>query len=1085
MTVSTLNGLVDSLESHRDLSSQLVHRAYLPGQPNAFAELDPPLPLELREALAQLGIERLWSHQIEGIAAARRGENVLITTPTASGKSLVFQLPILESMLAGEPGRALFLYPLKALGRDQRSHFLELARAAGLGNAGDGDGSLCEIYDGDTPRKAREKIRKEPPRVLISNPDMLHIGLLGNAAQWTELFRTLRFIVLDELHTYRGVFGTHFHHVLQRLLRQCRRHGSEPVVIASSATATNAAGFAERLADRPFTCIETSGAAREGRHFLLYQPSTSPYTTTLQLFTSLLDAGLKTIVFTKARRITELLHQWLGQQKPELKSRVANYRAGFLADERRQIERDLFEGRLDGVISTSALEMGIDVGGLDACILVGYPGSMMATWQRSGRVGREGRESVTALVALPDALDQYLLANPDEFLNQTCEPLVVSAGNDAIAGAHLLCAAAELPLSKQHDRPYLERHAPVVGDLLRQFQLAESEDGRELLCLAKSPHRGISLRGGGRTFQIVSSVSGRTIGTVDGARVQRECHPGAIYLHAGRQFLIVELDLEKRQALAEPTRVDYFTSPLTEKETTILELLGKRKEGSLHCWIGRVRVTEWVVGYERKKIFGQEKLGQEELELPPVEFETVALWFAAPRSFEETLRERSEDFMGALHASEHAAISLFPVLALCDRNDLGGISIPHHPQVGCGAVFVYDGHEGGVGIAEAGFERLPELLDRVDDLLASCSCEAGCPSCIQSPKCGNGNRPLDKQGAARLIRLLRDRESPIDFEGALADQIPEPRVEPEDRSGSIQEPETDSVGVFRLSPEGRPAPVAAGRGRHDLFNLEAPVPTERPSTKPVSRRPAATAPPPAVGEEPAAEAGPTAPRRARRSHRRQAPRGRSGPPRRTPPPRVVDHTVLFDVETRRSAEEVGGWHNLHRLGVAIAVTCHLEEGRFHTYTEAQVPELVAELESADLVVGFNVVRFDYPVLSGYTGVDYRRTLPTLDLFEDVQRTISGRLGLAHLAQATLGEDKSADGLQSLEWYKQGRLDLIEEYCKHDVEILRDLYLFGRREGYVCCRTNRAAAAGAEPSQSKVTDEGEPELETVRIPVDWP
>ncbi len=1031
-----LDPLVDTLAGDTRLSAELVHRAYLPAHAAQFGDLSPPLPEALAAALRNDGVERLFSHQAAAIEAARAGQSVLLTTPTASGKSLAFQMPVLEEALRGGTGRALFLFPLKALGQDQRSRFEKLAHEVGAG-----ENARAAIYDGDTPRAEREKIRADPPRVLVTNPDMLHFGILANPGAWQGFLRDLRWIVLDELHTYRGVFGTHFHHVLQRLLRLCRRAGSSPAIVASSATATNAADFASTLAERSFIVIDGSGAPREGRHFLLWQPLTSPYTTALQLLIRHVEQGLKTIVFTKARRITELLHQWLSEQEPDLAQRIANYRAGFLPEERRGIEASLFRGELDGVISTSALEMGIDVGGLDACILVGFPGSMMATWQRSGRVGREGRESLTSLVALPDALDQYLLANPEQFLARDCEPLVLSAGNAAIAEKHILCAASEMPLSTTEDAAFLEAHAPAVGDLLARYELAKSEDGRELYARAERPHRDVALRGSGTNWQIVSETTGRTIGTNDGVRVLRECHPGAIYLHGGRQFGIVELDWNKRQARARPMRVDYFTSPLGDKTTEILELLDHREIGPLSAWLGRVRVTERVVGFERKRILSQERLNQEELELPPVEFETVALWFAAPRAIEETIRDASCDFMGALHATEHAAISLFPVLALCDRNDIGGISIPFHPQVQCGAVFIYDGHAGGVGIAASGFAKLEELLDRVETLLDRCGCETGCPSCIQSPKCGNGNRPLDKAGASLLVRLLRDREQPrealqevrLDLSAAVSPR--EAEASPEEtndrRSGTYTsdafEPETtrgaEAPSQAPPRPQGRP---------RDLFDLgDLPGDTE-PRTRALRRRGAQRRLPP--------------------------------PPRRTPLPRVIQKTVLFDVETKRAADDVGGWHMLHRLGLALAVTCDLEEATFRVFREDDFPALIEELRSADMVVGFNVMGFDYPVLSGYSGEDYRRTLPTLDLLEEIEATLGKRIGLSKLAQATLGAEKSADGLISLQWFREGRFDLIESYCKKDVELLRDLYLFGRREGYLCHRDKTGRI--------------------LRIPVDW-
>jgi DEAD/DEAH box helicase domain-containing protein len=1009
-----LVALIEEIRGEAKTGRQLVHAAYLPGSEARFTELDPPLPAALAGAIERGGAPRLWSHQAEGIAAVRRGEDVLITTPTASGKSLVFQAPVLEEAVRGGAGHALFLFPLKALGQDQRGKFRHLAAEAGLtpGEAG------CEIYDGDTPAAARSAIRRDLPRVVVSNPDMLHMGILGHWTGWGPFLADLRWIVLDELHTYRGIFGSHFHHVLQRLLRLCRSVGADPVIIASSATAANAGEFAATLTGRRFHWIAESGAPREGRHLLLFRPEASPYTLALQLFVRCLRAGLKTIVFTKARRITELLYSWLRREEPALAARVASYRAGFLPEERRRIEGALFEGRLDGVISTSALEMGIDVGGLDACILVGYPGSMMATWQRSGRVGRAGKESLTAMVALPDALDQFFLDHPEQFLERPCERLVVDPANDPVSRAHLICAAAEMPLSPADDRTYLAAHGDRVNALLRGGHLLEADDSGELYSLRRRPQRAVNLRGTGASYVI---LAGRAmIGTVDAVRALHECHPGAIYLHAGRQYLVHALEREESRVLAEAVEVDYFTSPLTEKETEVLEVLEARTDGPLSAWLGRLKVTERVIGYERKRIHGQEPIDQHPLDLPPVEFETVGLWWAAPRPVEETLRRAGEHFMGALHASEHAAISLFPLLALCDRMDIGGISYSVHPQVGCGAVFVYDGHPGGVGIAARGFADLPDLLGRVRLLIEGCPCETGCPSCIQSPKCGNGNRPLHKEGAARTLRLLLGLEEPAVAWGeavALDLTAPVRKASREIVPPGVETPGSESFALRATPPPDLWTPLP------DAHLLPAVLPGDEP------------APVPIVPITPIIPLLATAPPISR-------PRTR------------VERTVLFDLETLRSATDVGGWGNAHRMGVAIGVVCHLEEGRFEVYPETGVGALCAALRAADLVIGFNIKRFDYRVLAGYTGEDYERLLPTFDLLEDVTSRLGFRIGMGHLAQETLGLGKSADGLQSLEWVRQGRLDLVEQYCRRDVEILRDLYLHGRREKHLFYRDRR-------------------------------
>ena len=975
--VRSVAEVVEELRSDRRLAHQVVDSLYLEPAEARFGALSPPLPKAIAEALANQGIQQLWTHQVEGLEAVRRGENVLVTTPTASGKSLVFHLPVLEEAARGGSGRALFLYPLKALGQDQKGKFDELAAASGLGEV-----AGCEIYDGDTPRGQRQKIKESFPRVLVSNPDMLHLGILSYWQQWEGFLKDLRWVVIDELHTYRGIFGSHFHHVIQRLQRICRSVGSEPIFVSSSATAANADEFGHSLTDLEFRWLAESGAPREGRHFLLVQPESSPYTATLQLFAALQRAGMKTIVFTKARRITELLFSWLRRQEPDLAKRVASYRSGFLAEERRKIEADLFAGRLDGVISTSALEMGIDVGGLDACILVGYPGSVMATWQRSGRVGRAGRESITALVAMPDALDQYFIENPRELVGRPCERLIVDPDNELVGRGHLVCAAAEMPLSRAKDSAYLERRAALVGDLLAERELIEAADGSELYTRRRRPQRRVSLRGVDRGSAILDTKTEKVIGTVDGIRALRECHPGAVYLHAGRQYLVRQLDLEAGRVQAEPTRVDYFTVPLTEKETRILEILESRHEGGLQAWLGRLRVTERVVGYERKRIQSREVLDRHDLDLPPVQFETVGLWWAVPRILEAELKEMGRHFMGSLHAAEHAAISLMPLTVVCDRGDIGGISIPLHPQVRAGAVFIYDGHAGGVGISTKGFEEIRLLLGRVVGLLEGCDCVEGCPSCVQSPKCGNGNRPLDKKGALTLLtRLLAEEDRP---RGAVVEI--DLQVGTDGSEEVVEAPDGDEVREIVATPS---ASAEASTGEARVIR-------------------------PSRGRETAAGGG----------------------------------TILFDLETQLSAADVGGWQNAHRMLVAMGVVCHLEEGRLESFGEAEVGALIHRLEAADLVVGFNIARFDYKVLSGYTGVDYRRRLATLDLLEEIHKQLGFRLSLDHLATATLGVSKSADGLQSLEWVKQGRLDLVEEYCRRDVEILRDLYLYGRRMGHV-------------------------------------
>ncbi len=987
---ATLAGL------RRDLGAALVAELTLPPRPERHAVLEPPLPEALRRGLDESGVSRLWSHQVEALAEARRGRDVLLTTATASGKSLVFQLPVLEEAFAGRPGRALFLFPLKALGQDQKAKFEALAEASGL----DADRASCAIYDGDTPARERARLRREPPRVLITNPDMLHLGMLPYAAAWRDFLCDLRWIVVDELHAYRGVFGCHFHHVLARLERLAKAVGARPSFVAASATAAQADEFAAALAGRPFHWVRESGAPTETKHFLLVRPPASPYTSALDVYARLVRGGLKTIAFTKARRITELLHTWLERRFPEVAERSRSYRAGYLPGERREIEQALFRGELDGVLSTSALELGIDIGGLDGCVLVGYPGSAMATWQRAGRVGRRGQESIVALIAQPDALDQYLLDHPRELLERPLERLIVDPDNEVVARQHLVCAAAELPLSPRDDAAYLERFAPVVGELLGCGELARRAEDDSIVSMARRPQRRVSLRGTGASFAIVDATRGGTVGTIDGARVFAECHPGAIYLHAGRQYAVRDLDLDHAIVHVEPAAVDWYTTPRSEKETEILEVLAECASGSLRGGFGRLKVTERVVGYERRRTHLAEAIDVQPLDLPPSIYETQGLWFLSPPDAERDFAAEGIHLLGALHACEHATIGLFPLVALCDRSDLGGISLTHHPQLGGAGVFVYEGHVGGVGIAKRGFAALPDLLARVADLIERCPCDEGCPACIQSPKCGNGNRPLDKAGAVVLLRkLLEDARAP-------------------DEAARPPSPPGAEIGRF-----------AGGTGQKLPLNERAED-SPRSASRSIPRLGGRTEP-----TEVSVERQRSATESARSRSEPRSGEGREG-------------TVLFDIETLRSAEEVGGWNKAHRMGVALAVALRLEEGKFETFFERDVEGLIALLKGAGLVVGYNSRRFDYAVLSGYTGEDYRRTLPTLDLLESLHRQLGFRVGLDHVARETLGHGKTGDGLQSLEWVRDGRLDLVESYCRMDVELLRDVYLYGRREGYV-------------------------------------
>jgi DEAD/DEAH box helicase domain-containing protein len=790
--------------------------------------------------------------------------------------------------------------------------------------------------------------------VLFTTPDMLHAGILPGHATWRPFLANLRLIVLDEVHTYRGVLGGHMAQVLRRLLRIAHHYGADPRIVACSATIGNPEPFSAELLGRPAVCVAGDGAPRPARHLAFVEPEVSPYTAAARLFRLCVAEGLRTIAFTQARRATELMHTWILEAAPELAPRISSYRSGFLPEERRDIERRLFSGELAGVISTSALELGIDVGGLDACILVGYPGSILATRQRSGRVGR-AREGLVFIVPQRDALDRFFLEHPRALIDRPCEDAVLDRTNPEIVAAHLPCAAAELPL--RSDEAWLQEPRLDAGlaRCLREGSLLESAAGGEWFSARRNPAREVSIREIGESYAIrrrsdggeAASKRGRSIGTIGASRVYAECHPGAIYLHRARSWAVQQLDLERREVLvAGPVRVDHYTRALGDKETEILEITASRPLGNALLRLGRLRITSRITHYEKRRIFGQDLLGSHPLDLPPTRFETEGAWLELAPEIEAALQADGRHFMGGIHGLEHAALALFPLFALCDRFDVAGISIPRHPQVRGPAIFLYDGVPGGLGITRSLLPRMEELLEATGQIVASCDCEDGCPSCVHSPRCGSGNRPLDKAATARTVDLILGREE--------LPQLARPR---------------------------EPLPAA-----------------------PLEARPAAA---------------PLAP-------------------------------VVLDVETQRSAEEVGGWHNAHLMRLALAVLYDSASDNFDTFFEDDVDALLERLFSAPLVVGFNIVRFDYRVLGAYSHRALQE-LPTFDLLQDLHTRIGHRIALGHLAECTLGREKGGDGLQSLAWFREGKLDLIEDYCRQDVALTRDLLEFGQREGHVLYR----------------------------------
>jgi DEAD/DEAH box helicase domain-containing protein len=767
-------GTLTAMGRLEELLFELTNRPGYEGQVVAWRELPPrparhapealPLSPPVAQALRSQGIGSLYSHQYEAIRAAMAGRHVTVVAASASGKTLCFMVPIAEALAAQPVARALLIYPTKALAQDQ----LRKLAAFGAGSA-----FVAETYDGDTPRSLRPLIRRRA-QVVLTNPDMLHLGILPYHTAWRDFFRALRYVVLDEMHVYTGIFGAHTANVLRRLRRIVRHYGAEPTFICCSATVGNPAELAQSLTGLPQQLVSEDGSPAGRKLLVLCNPPLldksagrrrSANMEAAGLLAFLVRRGVRTIVFTLSRRQTELILRYAREQLADegLAERVAAYRAGYLPEQRRAIERQLFAGELLGVVATSALELGIDVGGLDAVIMAGYPGRISSLWQRAGRAGRRLGEALVLLVALPTGVDQYLVAHPDYLLTQENERVLVDPHNPYILAGHLMCATFELPLEPSE----AELFGPQTEDLLALLATQGYVMRRQRwywLDPQTYPAALISLRSvSGAGYDIVVRYPGgaeELLGSIDERAAFAMVHEGAVYLHEGETYLVEKLDLSARRAFVRPAEVDYYTEPVSISHVTALRPQLEEALGDDLRWcFGKAKVTSQVIGYRKRRPVTEQDLGTEPLILPPQEFETQALWIGVGRQEAALLAAQGHDLLGSLHALEHALIAVLPLFALCDPRDIGGASYPLHPEVGSGAVFVYDAYPGGVGIAREAFRRGAELLTAVAEAIEGCPCEAGCPSCVQSPSCGANNQPLDKLGAARLARYVAARRA--------------------------------------------------------------------------------------------------------------------------------------------------------------------------------------------------------------------------------------------------------------------------------------------------------------------------------------
>jgi DEAD/DEAH box helicase domain-containing protein len=727
-------------------AEEIAHVSTEPARGPRLVPVPEALDARVRERLPH---DALFSHQAEAWEAAQRGEHVIVTTGTASGKTLAFNLPVLDALAREPKNRALYLYPTKALAQDQ------LRSLQGLKVPG----VRAAIYDGDTEGDRRWQIRRWA-NLILTNPDMLHIGVLPHHDRWGDVLQNLRYVVVDEAHVYRGVFGSHVANVLRRLRRAAAMYGAEPQFLLASATIANPAELADRLLGLETTVVEGDGAPRAERTVLLWNPElldeelgvrASALGDASRLLADLASRGLRTICFAKSRKAAELIHRFAADRVPELRDRLAPYRAGYTPQQRREIERRLVEGELLGVSATDALELGIDIGLLDCAISVGFPGTMASLRQQWGRAGRRGH-GLAVLIASEDALDQYFMREPETLLNRRVEAAILDHANPRVLDGHVRAAAFEAPIDDADRQTLgdaaLER-APVLPEL-QQTKRGWVWAGKDYPA-ARIPLRSTSPD----SFSVVDVETGSLLGLVERERAYSTVHDGAVYLHLGEPYLVQKLDLDARHAVVQPFSGDWYTQAKKETMTEIAEPLRVEQRMGMEVTFGRVVVTEQVVGYQRKSIRDQSTLDLVQLDMPMTEFETEAVWYLPEDEHLDGLESLSA-LLGTLHAAEHAMIAILPLWAMCDRWDIGGLSTNVHPQTGRPTVFVYDGHSGGVGINERGFEVFEGWVQDTARMLAGCPCERGCPSCVQSPKCGNLNEPLDKHGALTFLRRLVD-----------------------------------------------------------------------------------------------------------------------------------------------------------------------------------------------------------------------------------------------------------------------------------------------------------------------------------------
>ena len=767
-----ISRLLDEIKTSKRYEDQIVHIEEIPARKAIYLPLS--LKPQVKAALSGIGIEALYSHQVEAIEKIREGKDIVLCTTTASGKSLTYLIPIFETLLENPEATALYISPLNALVNDQLKAFRDF-------EANLNSGAGIARYTGALSEAQKRKVRDGSTNLVFTNPEMVHMSFLAWHHLWGRFFSNLKFIVVDESHYYRGVIGSNMANLLRRLLRVAEHYGASPQFICCSATIGNPKEHTETLIGREAEVIEQNGASNGPQKFVFWNPPLyinkkactlrrSSFSETVPLFTRFVQAGLQTLAFTRSRQGVERMYKscrellrerdW-GNKDRDLSHAICSYRSGYFDREREDIEKKMNSGELRGVISTNALELGIDIGGLDACILDGYPGTVMSARQQAGRAGRGENESLVVLVAGTNALDQYYMRNPADFFERNSENAVLNPKNPYILAGHLLCAAKEIPLKESDEKYFGKGYSRVVELLENEGLLADR--GRALkYCTDPFPYKHVSLRGiDNNTYSLLAFEGEKSFfieKEIEENLAFRECHPGAVYMHRGESYYINKIDYEKKEIHALKTHDSYYTKPMIDSSVLVQETYAVKPLVHLpevEVGLGEVEITDRVIGYRKYQTHSNDVMSAHPLEMPPVTLQTMAVWLKLPDKLKEMVEEYKLDFAGGIHAVEHAMISMYPLHLLVDRSDVGGVSTPSHPDLeGKSGIFVYDGHRGGVGYAEKGYDLIEEVLEGTLKAIETCPCESGCPSCIQSPKCGNNNEPLDKHAAIMLLHEL-------------------------------------------------------------------------------------------------------------------------------------------------------------------------------------------------------------------------------------------------------------------------------------------------------------------------------------------